>query len=183
MKTQMIQYIFKMMKIHLFYFLILLPLISCDNPGKNKDDKGSVGNNETDKNSTEKETDEEILKNYKRGKELENQEIEESQCITRLKYDVEYHSHVCYTPYPNSPTFMEKVEDFGLSKDFKEFMIILDDSRIRCEEKSERWKTFFSNYQNKLNEWMRSIRSSTDNPDKNLTKKKPIKEVKPKINW
>ena len=168
MKTQMIQYIFKMMKIHLFYFLILLPLISCDNPGKNKDDKGSAGNNETDKNSTEKETDEEILKNYKRGKELENQEIEESQCITRLKYDVEYHSHVCYTPYPNSPTFMEKVEDFGLSKDFKEFMIILDDSRIRCEEKSERWKTFFSNYQNKLNEWMRSIRSSTDNPDKNL---------------
>lgn len=183
MQTPNIQNVLKMMKKNLFYSMILVSFISCETSEKNSNEKennkSSVEQNESEKNSN----DDEILKNYKRGKELENQEIEESLCITRLKYDVEYHSHVCYTPYPNSPTFMEKVEDFGLSKDFKEFMIILDDSRIRCEEKSERWKTFFSNYQNKLNEWMRSIRSSTDNPDKNLTKKKPIKEVKPKINW
>jgi hypothetical protein len=183
MKPPNIQNVLMLMKKNLFYYMILVSFISCETSEKNSNEKennkSSVEQNESEKNSK----DEEILRNYKRGKELEKQEFEDKLCLSRLKNNLDYHLGTRYTPYPNSPSFREKVSDFGLSKDFEEFMIIYNDSRISCKEKTEKWETFFSNYQNKLNEWMRSIRPSTDNPDKNLTEKKPIKEVKPKIKW
>lgn len=137
MKTQLAQNVSILLKYTLFPLLILSILISCEPSGKNSNHKGDAeevaNKNETGEKDINKENDEEILNNYKRAKELEKEELEENICkrtLENINSDIENNSHLKL-----------RCDNYGLTQDFNEFIMISKNPLISCSEKLEKWKT------------------------------------------